>query len=456
MSLAKTKNYQLDMTSGSIVGKLIRFSGPLIFSGVLQLLFNAADIVVVGQFAGENSLAAVGSTSSLINLLVNLFVGLSVGTNVVAANFFGAGKKEEVSKTVHTAILLSIYSGIILTIVGVIGAKKILLLMDSPVEVLPKATLYLQIYFAGITSTMVYNFGSALLRAKGDTKRPLYILLVAGIVNFILNLIFVICFHMDVAGVALATVISQTISAFFVVRCLTKEDDEFHLNLKKLKIDREIFIPIIKIGVPAGFQGIMFSISNVIIQSSINSFGPIVMAGNSAASSIEGFVYVGMNGFAQGTLTFTSQNVGAGKYHRVKKVVIYSILIVTVVGLVLGNLTFLFGRFLLKLYTDNPLVMDAGMERFSIICTMYCLCGMMDVAGSSIRGLGHSLLPMIVTVIGVCGLRLLYIATVFQVPQFHNLTMLFVSYPISWGITFLTHTIILGIIISKLLKKQGN
>jgi Na+-driven multidrug efflux pump len=254
----------------------------------------------------------------------------------------------------------------------------------------------------------------------------------------------------------LATVISQTISAFLVVRCLTKEDDEFHLNLKKLKIDREIFIPIIKIGVPAGFQGIMFSISNVIIQSSINSFGPIVMAGNSAASSIEGFVYVGMNGFAQGTLTFTSQNVGAGKYHRVKKVVIYSILIVTVVGLVLGNLTFLFGRFLLKLYTDNPLVMDAGMERFSIICTMYCLCGMMDVAGSSIRGLGHSLLPMIVTVIGVCGLRLLYIATVFQVPQFHNLTMLFVSYPISWGITFLTHTIILGIIISKLLKKQGN
>ena len=313
MNFHKSKNYQIDMTNGSIVGKLIRFSGPLIFSGILQLLFNAADIVVVGRFAGDNSLAAVGSTSSLINLLVNLFVGLSVGTNVVAANYFGAGKKNELSKTVHTAILLSIYSGIILTIVGVIGAKQILRLMQSPEEVLVKATLYLQIYFGGITATMVYNFGSALLRAKGDTQRPLYILLFAGIINVVLNLIFVVFFKMDVAGVALATVISQTISAILVVSCLIKEEDEFKLNIKKLKMDRDIFIRIVKIGVPAGFQGIMFSFSNVIIQSSVNSFGAITIAGNSAASNLEGFVYVAMNGFAQGTLTFTSQNAGAAK-----------------------------------------------------------------------------------------------------------------------------------------------
>ena len=450
MNLLKKKSYQIDMTDGSIVGKLIRFSGPLIFSGILQLLFNAADVVVVGKFAGDNSLAAVGSTGALVNLLVNLFVGLSVGTNVVAANFYGSGKKTEISETVHTAILISIFSGILLTIVGVIGAKPILILMETPPEVLSKATLYLQVYFAGITSTMVYNFASALLRAKGDTKRPLYYLLFSGIINVILNLIFVIFLKMDVAGVALATVIAQTISAILVVLCLIREDDEFKLVLKKLKINRDILIRIVKIGVPAGFQGIMFSLSNVIIQSSVNSFGPIVVAGNSAASNIEGFVYVAMNGFAQGTLTFTSQNAGACKYNRVKKVVIYSEIIVMIVGLVLGNLVYLFGNTLLGLYTDSPEVIQAGLVRLSIICTTYCLCGMMDVAGSSIRGLGHSLLPMFVTVIGVCGLRLLYVGTIFAVPKFHNLITLFFSYPISWGLTFVVHCLCIGIILFKL------
>lgn len=452
MNVSKRKSFQIDMTNGSIVGKLICFSGPLIFSGILQLLFNAADVVVVGKFAGDNSLAAVGSTGSLINLLVNLFVGLSVGTNVVAANYFGAGKKNEVTETVHSAILISIFSGIILTIIGVIGAKPILVLMESPEEVLDKATLYLQVYFAGITSTMVYNFASALLRAKGDTKRPLYILLFAGIINVILNLVFVIFFRMDVAGVALATVISQTISAILVVVCLIKEEDEFKLNIKKLYINRDIFIRIIKIGVPAGFQGIMFSLSNVIIQSSVNSFGAITVAGNSAASNLEGFVYVAMNGFAQGTLTFTSQNVGATKYQRVKKVVIFSEILVMIIGIILGNLMYILGRPLLGIYTDNALVVEAGMARLSIICTMYCLCGMMDVAASTIRGLGHSLLPMLVTIIGVCGLRLLYIATIFQIPSLHNCEVLFISYPISWGLTFLAHCICIGIILSKLTK----
>lgn len=448
----KSKSFQIDMTEGSIIGKLIRFSGPLIFSGILQLLFNAADIVVVGKFAGDDSLAAVGSTSSLVNLMVNLFVGLSVGTNVVAANYFGAGKKKELSDTVHTALLISFYSGIILTVFGIIGAKHILRFMQSPEQVLVKATLYLQVYFAGITSTMIYNFGSALLRAKGDTKRPLYILFFAGIINVILNLIFVIFFHMDVAGVALATVISQTISAILVIVCLIKEEDEFKLNMRKLKINRDIFIHIVKIGLPAGFQGIMFSFSNVIIQSSVNSFGAVTIAGNSAASNLEGFVYVAMNGFAQGTLTFTSQNAGAQKYQRVKKVVIVSEILVMIIGLILGNLMYVLGRPLLSIYTDSPIVVEAGMERLSIICTMYCLCGMMDVAASAIRGLGHSLLPMFVTVIGVCGLRLLYIGTVFMIPQFHNCVMLFVSYPISWGMTFLAHVVCFVIILTRILK----
>ena len=456
MRVQKTKNYQLDMTSGSILGKLIRFSGPLIFSGVLQLLFNAADVVVVGKFAGDNSLAAVGSTGSIINLLVNLFVGLSVGANVITARYFGANKKSEVSKSVHTSILISIYSGIILTVVGVLGAKNILILMKSPPEVLEKATLYLQVYFAGITSTTVYNFASAILRAKGDTKRPLYILFFAGIINVILNLIFVIIFKMDVAGVALATVISQTISAILVIVCLIREEDEFRLNIKKLFIDRDIFIQIVKIGVPAGFQGILFSFSNVIIQSGVNSFGSVVVAGNSAASNIEGFIYVAMNGFAQGTLTFTSQNAGANKYHRVKKVFIVSEIIVLIVGLVLGNLVYFLGDPAIRLYTDNPEVVKAGLERMSIICTLYFLCGMMDVAACTIRGLGHSLLPMFVTVIGVCGIRLLYIGTIFTLPQFHSCTMLFVSYPISWGVTFLAHLICFVVILRKLLKKANS
>ena len=454
MSLEKTKSYQIDMTNGSIIGKLVRFSVPLIFSGILQLLFNAADVIVVGKFAGDNSLAAVGSTGSLINLLVNLFVGLSVGTNVVAANYFGAGKKKEVSETVHTAILISVYSGIFLTVVGVIGAKELLKLMQSPPEVLDKATLYLKIYFGGITATMVYNFGASLLRAKGDTKRPLYFLLFAGIVNVVLNLIFVIFLHMDVAGVALATVISQVISAFLVVFSLMKEEDEFKLDITKLKINRDILFHIIKIGVPAGFQGIMFSFSNVIIQSSVNSFGAITVAGNSAASNLEGFVYVAMNGFSQGTLTFTSQNVGASKYQRVKKVVIYSEVLVMIIGLVLGNLMYAFGRPLLAIYTDNPLVLEAGMERFSIICTLYFLCGMMDVAANAIRGLGHSLLPMFVTVIGVCGLRLLYIGTVFVIPRFHNCISLFVSYPISWSVTFIAHIICFLLLLSKVMPNE--
>lgn len=434
------------MTTGPILPKLLVFSLPIIFSGILQLLFNAADIIVVGQFAGDESLAAVGSTSSLINLLTNLFIGLSVGTNVVASHFFGAKNKKALVQTIHTAVLVSVFSGIILTLAGITFAKQILRLMQAPENVLKLATTYLQIYFAGITSTMVYNFGSALLRAKGDTKRPLYILLCAGIINVILNLVFVICFSMGVAGVAFATIISQTAAAFFIILILTREQDEFKLTLRNLKIDRDIFIRIMKIGIPAGIQGTLFSFSNVIIQSSVNSFGAITIAGNSAAQNIEGFVYTAMNGFAQGTLTFASQNVGAQKYSRVKKLFFLSELLVICIGLILGYAVVIFKTPLLHLYSKNELTIQKGADRLMIICSTYFLCGMMDVVGNIIRGFGHSVLPMIVTLAGACGLRIAWIAALFQIPKFHTTKVIYYSYPLSWLVTFLVEVICFAVI----------
>ena len=443
------KNNQLDMTCGPIFKELIIFSVPLILSSVLQMLFNAADVIVVGRFAGDNSLAAVGSTSSFINLMLNLFLGLSIGSSVVAANYFGAGKINELKNTVHTTMLLSLYSGIILTVLGVIAARPILVLMQAPSEVLVLAVLYLRIYFAGISATLIYNFGSALLRAKGDTRRPLIILLVAGVINVILNLIFVIIFKMDVAGVALATVISQCFAAFFVVGLLIHEKDGFKLELKNLKIHNYILGRIIKIGVPAGFQGMMFSISNMVIQSSINSFGPVVIAGNSAGINIEGFVYLAMNGFSQGALTFTSQNMGARKKDRIKKSLFISLLTVIVVGEGLGNLVVLFADQILGIYSKNPLVIQAGIRRITIVCTTYALCGIMDTMSNIIRGIGHSLLPMVVCIVGVCVFRIVWLSTVFQLPQFHTEFIIFVSYPISWAITFVAHCICFGRVFKK-------
>ena len=450
------KSNQIDMTEGSVFLKLLQFSIPLIFSSVLQLFFNAADVVVVGRFAGVNSLAAVGSTSSLINLLVNLFLGLSVGTNVIAANYFGSANRKKLSQTVHTALLLSVYSGIFLTVIGVFGAKYILRMMSSPEEVLSLATLYLQIYFGGITASMIYNFGSALLRSKGDTKRPMYILFAAGLINVVLNLVFVICFKMDVAGVALATVISQVFSAAMIIRCLTSETDDFRLFLSKLKIDREIFIAILKIGLPAGFQGILFSFSNVIIQSSVNSFGNIVIAGNSAASNIEGFVYISMNGFAQGALTFVSQNYGAHKMKRIKKVVGIAVLCALVAGTVLGNLAYVFGGRLIAIYNSDADVIQAGLVRMSVIMTTYALCGIMDVMANSVRGIGHSLLPMVVSLLGACGLRLVWLATAFQIPAFHTCFTVYLSYPISWAMTFAAHVVCFAIIFRRISRANAS
>lgn len=446
------KKYEIDMCSGSVFRKMLLFAIPLMCSSILQLLFNAADIVVVGRFAGDNALAAVGSNTALINLFTNLFIGLSVGTNVLTAQYYGAKKEADLRETVHTSMLLSIYSGVILTIVGAAGARFLLELMKAPSEVIGLATLYLRILFLGMPSMMVYNFGSAILRAVGDTKRPLYYLLGAGIINVILNLFFVITCQMGVAGVGLATVISQTISAALVVRCLMKEQGGIQLELKALSISKDKLAKILKIGLPAGFQGTVFSLSNVVIQSAVNSFGPIAVAGNSAASNIEGFVYMAMNTFYQATISFTSQNFGAKEYKRIYKILAAGEIYVIATGVILGNLAVFFGESLLRMYSSNAEVIVAGMARLRIICTIYALCGIMDVLVGALRGIGYSVIPMIVSLVGACGLRLVWIATVFQIPQYHSLTTVYLSYPITWTITLTVHAVTFALAARKVLR----
>ena len=433
------KTYEMNMCEGAVLPKMLRFTVPLMLSSILQLLFNAADVVVVGKFAGDDALAAVGCTGSLINLLTNLFMGLSVGANVMAARHYGAKQEDELKKSVHTSMVLSLLGGMILTVVGVLFTEGILGLMKTPDEVLPLAAMYLRIYFCGMIPNMVYNFGSAILRAVGDTRRPMYFLTLAGVVNVILNLIFVIVFSMGVSGVAIATVISQTISAVLVVVCMMKEKGAIKLILKELKVDKKELIAVLRIGIPAGMQGCIFSLSNVVIQKSINGFGKITVSGNSAAMNLEGFVYVSMNAFHQATLSFMSQNYGAGRYDRLKKILVSGLLCVTAVGLTLGNIEFFLGRSLLGIYSSSESVIDAGVVRLSIICTSYFLCGLMDVMVGALRGIGYSFVPMIVSLCGVCGIRLVWLFTVFEIPEYHLVQTVYVSYPISWFVTFAIH-----------------
>lgn len=441
LSGKKSKSYEINMCEGPIFSKLLLFAGPLMLSSMLQLLFNAADIIVVGRFAGDNSLAAVGSTSALINLLVNFFMGLSIGTNVLVSRYYGARHDEHLSDTVHTSMMVSIVGGVILAVIGFFFSKTFLIWMQSPVEVLPLASLYLKIYFLGMPASMIYNFGSAILRAVGDTKRPMYYLSLAGVVNVVLNLFFVIVWHMDVAGVAIATVISQIISAILIIRCLIKEKGMYRLDLRKLSVNREILGKIFRIGLPASFQGMLFSISNVIIQSSVNSFGAVIVAGNSAGANIEGFVYMGMNAFYQAAISFVGQNVGANKYDRVGKIAIRAEILVILTGIIMGNVGYYFGENLLSFYSKSPDVIAAGMVRLLYILVPYCLCGMMDVMVGVLRGLGYAVMPMIVSLIGACGLRLAWIFTFFQQPRFHETKYLYITYPVSWAVTFLTHVI---------------
>ncbi|HIS48523.1 MAG TPA: MATE family efflux transporter [Candidatus Scybalocola faecigallinarum] len=433
MSGTKKKSYEMDMCHGPLVKKLLIFTIPVMISGVLQLLFNAADIVVVGQFVGSQALAAVGSNSSLINLIVNVFIGISIGSNVLVARHYGAGEHEEVHKTVHTAILTGAVFGVLLIFIGQIVARPLLELMGSPEDVIDLATLYLRIYFVGMPMVMVYDFGASILRAVGDTRRPLYFLVIAGVVNVVLNLFFVIVCHLGVAGVALATIISQTISAILVVICLMRTDTCVKLTLKELRIHKRKLLQMMRIGLPAGVQGAIFSVSNVLIQSSVNSFGSVAMAGNAAAANIEGFIYTAMNSFYQAALSFTSQNAGAGEYKRVYKILGLCLLMVTITGFCLGNLALAFGRPLLGIYTSEADVVGFGLMRMKYICTTYFLCGMMDVTVGSLRGLGYSITPMLVSLTGACAFRVVWIFTVFVWSR--SLDTLYVSYPVSWLIT---------------------
>ena len=456
MKRTEKKSYQMDLSTGPILGKLLRFSLPLMLSSLLQLLFNAADIVVVGRFAGDTALAAVGSNSSLITLITNIFMGLSIGTNVLAARSLGAKDDAQLHSTVHTSVLVSLLSGLLLIFVGLFGARQFLTWMASPPEVIDQATLYLRIYFLGMPAMMFYNFGAALLRAAGDTRRPLYYLTLAGVANVVLNLIFVIVFRLDVAGVALATIISQYISAVLVMRCLLKESGALRLHLKDLHINWRVMGQILRIGLPAGVQGIIFSISNVVIQSSINSFGAIVVAGNSAAANIEGFVYVSMNAFYQACISFVSQNLGAGKIRRIRRIVLTCVACVAVVGFIVGTAGWIFGEQLLGIYTTSEEVVRMGMLRLDVICRLDFICGIMDVMVGALRGIGYSLAPMIVSVVGVCGLRLLWLATVFQMPQWHTTTGIYLSYPVSWIITIAAHVACFVVLYRRLKKKYAH
>ncbi len=441
-----------DLTSGPMLKKIILFSLPLAASSILQLLFNAADVVVVGRFAGSTALAAVGSNGALINLLVNLFVGLSLGANVVAARCFGAKDEKGVQNTVQTAVTLGIVSGILLAFVGFFVARGLLELMSCPEDVIDLSTLYLKIYFIGMPMTMLYNFSSALLRSVGDTRRPLYCLALAGVINVVLNLVFVIGFHLSVAGVALATIISQTVSACLVTWILTREKGALHLDLRHLGFHKGALLQILRIGLPAGLQSTVFSLSNVVIQSAINSFGSTIVAGNSAASNIEGFVYTAMNSFAQAAVTFTSQNMGARRYDNLDRVMRNCLLCVVVTGLVLGGGASLLGTQLLHFYSSDEAVVAAGLARLHIISATYLLCGIMDVLASCLRGQGYSVLPMIVSLVGSCLLRLVWIATIFQL--FRSTTTLYLSYPISWILTAAVHLICLLVVHRKLKKTE--
>lgn len=440
------RSHEIDMTNGPIFTKILAFSVPLMLTGVLQLLFNAADVIVVGKFAGSVALAAVGSTGSLINLLVNVFIGISTGANVLTARFFGSQDRERMHRCVHTAMLLSGILGLFIGVVGAFLSGELLKLMNTDPEVLPLSTLYLRIYFIGVPATVVYNFGAAILRAIGDTDRPLRFLFVSGMINVVLNLITVICLNMSVAGVAIATAVSQYVSAFLVVTCLCRSEGAYRLSLGKLSLHKDMVGQIFAIGLPAGLQSSIFSISNVIIQSTINSFGYVVMAGSSASANVEGFVYIAMNSVYHAALCFTSQNIGAKKYDRLNKVIVSCVVTVLLIGVTLSALAYGFGPQLLSLYVsggdaDRDAVLAAGMNRMAFVCAPYFLCGLMEVFCGLLRGMGKAWTPLVISALGSCVLRIVWVYTVFAANP--TLDTLFISYPISWALTALTHSVAL-------------
>ena len=441
------KSYEMDMCSGSLFKKIVRFLVPLILSGVLQLMFNAADMIVVGQFTGSQALAAVGATTFLINLQVNLFIGISIGANVAAAKSFGAKNDKDLTETVHTAVLMAIVIGVLMIFIGNLVAEPVLRLMGTPDDVIGDAVLYIRIYFCGMPALMLYNFGAAILRAVGDTKRPLYFLTLAGVINVIFNLFFVIVFDMGVAGVAIATVISQAISAILVLYCLCRSEGTYRLYFRRLHIYPDKFFSILKVGLSAGFQSFLFNIANIMVQSSVNSFGSLVMAGNTAANNIEGFVYVTISSTSQTSISFISQNMGAKQYKRVKRIFWECVGITTVVAGGLGVSAYLFAPWLLRLYNQDPQVIAYGITRLSVVAMSYALNGIQDVMASSFRGMGSPLMPMVVSLTGICLIRILWVLLVF--PLFRTREVLYLAYPVSWGISIIMNLICYQVIRKK-------
>ena len=446
----KNNKYEIDMCNGTIMDKLISFALPLMISGMLQLMFNAVDIIVVGRFTGSQALAAVGSTTALICTFTNLFIGVSLGANVLAARFCASGKTKEMSETVHTAILLALISGIAMSVVGILCARGSLVLIATPDDIIGQAALYLRIYFLGMPFFMLYNYGAAILRAVGDTKRPLMYLIAAGTANAVLDLILVIIFKMGVAGVAIGTITSQFISCVLVIRCLCKTDAIYKLYISKLRIKKYYLIQILKVGLPAGIQSTVINFSNVLLQSSVNSFGEIAMAGYTAANNILGFLYVSVNSVTQACMSFTSQNYGVRKFKRMDKVLANCAILSIIVSVVIGGGSYLLGHQILGIYTKQEDVIQCGMEILSISTIPYFLCGLMDMIPGSMRGVGYSAVPMILSIIGTVGTRLVWIYGVF--PEHRSLYVLFMSYPVSWGLTIVMRAICLVFVRRKIRK----
>ncbi len=443
----------VNMLEGPLLGPIFLFAMPLFITSVLQLAFNAVDIIVVGKFTGHHALAAVGATGPVINLLVTMFMGISIGASVIMGQNVGARDFKNAQDTLHTAIGISILGGIIVLFAGYFTAMPLLKLMQTPPEVIELAGEYLKIYYIGMPGFMVYNFGAALLRAIGDSKRPMYFLTISGVFNVICNLIFVVIFKMGVAGVAIATSISQYIAAALIVASLLKADGYMKLFIDKIRISKDKALGMMRIGLPAGFQGALFSISNILIQSGINSFGSVVMAGNTAAGNLEGFVYMGMNSIYQTSLSFTSQNMGAKQYDRVKKIFWTCVGVVIGVGLFLGVGAWLFGDKLLRLYTSEPEVIKYGVERLGVVSATYFLCGIMDTMVGGLRGMGYSITPMVVSLTAVCIFRMIWIATIFQ--SIHTPVILYLSYPVSWIFAAIGHYINYLYAMKKLKKLQA-
>lgn len=444
--------FEIDMCNGPIMSKLISFSVPLILSGMLQLMFNAVDIIVVGQFSGSTSLAAVGSTTALINVFVNLFMGISLGANVVSARCYAMGRREEMSKTVHTAITIALVSGIIMAVIGVIFAKGALLLMGTPENVIDLSTLYMRIYFLGMPFFMLYNYGAAILRAVGDTKRPLIFLVISGCINAGINMLLVIVFDMGVAGVAIGTVISQFVSCALVINCLYRTKSSYQLRFSKLKIEKDYMIQIFQVGVPAGIQSTVINFSNALLQSSVNSFGSVAMAGYTAANNVLGFLYVSVNSITQACMSFTSQNYAVGKHKRMDRVLIDCMVLSISVALILGGGAYLFGTYILNIYTSNADVIKCGLEILSITTVPYFFCGIMDLFPGALRGMGYSTVPMILSIIGTVGVRILWIFVFF--PMHRSLYFLFISYPGSWIATIVMQ-VICYMLVRKKIASQG-